>query len=44
MMEAQEATEGAEGLARTIAVAGLQVSQAADELQQAAQRLMKAEE
>ena len=35
---------GAEGLARRIAVAGLQVSQAADELQQAAERLMAAQE
>ena len=34
----------ADGLARRIAVAGLQVSQAADELQQAAERLMNAEE
>lgn len=42
MMES-ERTE-AEGLARRIAVAGLQVSQAADELQQAAERLMGAEE
>lgn len=42
MMES-ERTE-AEGLARRIAVAGLQVSQAADELQQAAERLMSAEE
>lgn len=33
----------ADGLARWIAVAGLQVSQAADELQQAAERLMNAE-
>jgi signal transduction histidine kinase len=33
-----------EGLARMIAVAGLQVSQAADDLQQAAERLMAAEE
>lgn len=33
-----------DGLARMIAVAGLQVSQAADELQQAAERLMAAEE
>ena len=41
MMESQT---DAEGLARRIAVAGLQVSQAADELQQAGERLMKAEE
>ena len=34
----------ADGLARRIAVAGLQVSQAADELQQAAECLMNAEE
>jgi signal transduction histidine kinase len=34
----------ADGLARTIAVVGLQVSQAADELHQAAQSLMAAEE
>lgn len=34
----------ADGLARRIAVAGLQVSQAADELQQAAERLINAEE
>jgi len=40
----EEPQTGAEGLARRIAVAGLQVSQAADELQQAAERLMKAEE
>jgi signal transduction histidine kinase len=33
-----------DGLARMIAVAGLQVSQAADELQQAAEQLMAAEE
>lgn len=39
-----ESPTGAEGLARRIAVAGLQVSQAADELQQAGERLMKAEE
>ena len=42
MMQAQQTD--ADGLARRIAVAGLQVSQAADELQQAAERLMKAEE
>lgn len=39
MMDAVDA----DGLARKIAVAGLQVSQAADELQQAAERLMTAE-
>lgn len=48
MTEAIETVESqqtdADGLARRIAVAGLQVSQAADELQQAAERLMKAEE
>ncbi len=41
---AEAAQPETEGLARLIAVAGLQVSQAADELQQAAERLMKAEE
>ncbi len=40
----EEPQTDSEGLARRIAVAGLQVSQAADELQQAAERLMKAEE
>ena len=47
MAETVEMTEQqteAEGLARGIAVAGLQVSQAADELQHAAERLMAAEE
>ena len=39
----EEPQTDAEGLARTIAVAGLQVSQAADDLQHAAERLMKAE-
>jgi K+-sensing histidine kinase KdpD len=46
--EAIETTESqqadTDGLARRIAVAGLQVSQAADELAHAAERLMKAEE
>jgi K+-sensing histidine kinase KdpD len=40
----QEQAQEADGLARSISVAGLQVSQAADELQQAAERLMSAEE
>ena len=48
MAESVEMMEGhqteANGLARGIAVVGLQVSQAADELQQAAERLMAAEE
>jgi signal transduction histidine kinase len=42
-MESLEATETGD-LSRTIAVAGLQVSQAADELQAAAERLMGAEQ
>ncbi len=42
-MQAQQQTES-DDLARTIAVAGLQVSQAADELKQAAAHLMDAEE